>query len=199
MKSSFAFPLLAGIVIGIITTGVIVLARDDFFWYRNASTMNTSTTASSSTDALFIETMIPHHQSAIDMANLALTQAKTSEVKNLATSIITNQQKEIDEMTAWYKEWFGTDVETSTWSGSMMSPNGMYMHATDDLATLKSAKDFDKEFVTEMIPHHEMAIMMAQMLMRTTTRSEMKLLAQNIIDAQFAEVAEMKSWLTKWE
>ncbi len=200
MKSSFALPLLAGITIGVITTGVITLARDDFFWYRAASMMNTGT-IENSVDATFIENMIPHHEGAIEMANLALLSAKTDEVKNLSKDIISSQQTEIDDMKAWYKEWFGEDVPISSSSITVEGGHGM-MHMdsmSGDMAKLETSTEFDKEFVQQMIPHHEMAIMMAQMMLRTTSRNEMKTLAQNIIDAQTMEVEQMRSWLTTWE
>jgi uncharacterized protein (DUF305 family) len=199
----FALPLFVGITIGIITTGVITLARDDFYWYRNEYSANEVNT---SIDATFIENMIPHHQDAVDMAKLALEQAKTNEVKTLAQNIITNQQEEIIIMEAWYKTWFGAEVpdtETSGYgmmmSGRDMMGGGGMMNGQNDLSELTNAKDFDKAFVEQMIPHHEMAIMMAQMLLRTTSREEMRTLAQNIIDAQSKEAKDMLGWLEVWE
>ncbi len=56
-------------------------------------------------DAAFLEMMIPHHQGAIDMAKLALTNAKHDEVKNMARSIMNAQQREIDEMNVWMQNW----------------------------------------------------------------------------------------------
>ncbi len=203
MKSSFTLPLLAGIAIGVITTGVIALAHDDFFWYRNMSMMETETTKNS-VDATFIEGMIPHHEGAIEMANLALLNAKTDEVKNLSKDIISSQQTEIDEMNAWYKEWFGEDVPVSSTSPSSMTIEGghgmMHMDSmSGDMAELEASTEFDKDFVKQMIPHHEMAIIMAQTMLRTTSRNEMKTLAQSIIDAQTMEIEQMRSWLSTWE
>jgi uncharacterized protein (DUF305 family) len=203
MKSSFALPLLAGIAIGVITVGVIALAHDDFFWYRNMSMTGTET-VENSVDATFIEGMIPHHEGAIEMANLALLNAKTDEVKNLSKDIITSQQAEIDEMKTWYKEWFGEDVPVSSTSPSSMTMEGghdmMHMDSmSGDMTKLEASTEFDKDFVKQMIPHHEMAIMMAQTMLRTTSRNEMKVLAQNIIDSQTMEVEQMRSWLTTWE
>lgn len=56
-------------------------------------------------DQAFIEGMIPHHQGAIDMAKMALTSAKHDEIKRMAEAIISAQQKEIDEMNQWMKNW----------------------------------------------------------------------------------------------
>lgn len=203
MKSSFTLPLLVGIAIGLTTMGVIALAHNDFFWYRNMSMLGTET-IENSVDATFIENMIPHHEGAIEMANLALLNAKTDEVKNLSKDIISSQQKEIDDMKTWYKEWFGEDVPVSSASSSSITTeegHGM-MHMdsmSGDMAELEASTNFDKDFVEQMIPHHEMAIMMAQTMLRTTSRNEMKVLAQSIIDSQTMEVEQMRSWLTTWE
>lgn len=56
-------------------------------------------------DAAFLEMMIPHHQGAVDMANAVLKSAKHTELKTMANAIITSQQKEIDMMKQWQKDW----------------------------------------------------------------------------------------------
>lgn len=69
-------------------------------------------------DQAFVEDMIVHHQGAIDMANLALTNAKHPEIKTLAQAIITAQTKEIEQMKVWYKAWYGVEVPITSGSGS---------------------------------------------------------------------------------
>jgi hypothetical protein len=46
----------------------------------------------------------------------------------------------------------------------------------------------------EMIPHHQMAVMMSQHLLFNAVHPEMKQLAQAIIQAQTKEINEMQSW-----
>jgi uncharacterized protein (DUF305 family) len=155
-----------------------------------------------SIDKHFIEQMIPHHEGAIEMAQLALEKAKRSETKTLATAIIAAQQKEITDMKNWYTQWFGTDVPVTDqhmMNGQMMMHGNAHMDSmSGDMETLKNAKDFDVEFAKQMIPHHEMAVMMAQMLQASTNRSEMKTLAQNIITSQNQEIELMRSWIKAW-
>jgi uncharacterized protein (DUF305 family) len=69
-----------------------------------------------------------------------------------------------------------------------------------DAGVLKSvsATEFDREFIQQMIPHHEMAIMMAQMLQASSERPEMKELADNIITSQSREIEMMRGWLKSW-
>lgn len=155
-------------------------------------------------DQHFIVQMIPHHEGAIEMAKVALERSKRPEIISLANGIIEAQTREINDMTSWYQSWFNSAVP----EGGMPAPYGtegsrMGMHMdgmtgdTGDLSTVASA-DFDREFIDQMIPHHEMAVMMASMLQATTDRAEMKTLADNIITSQSREIAMMRSWRASW-
>ena len=70
-------------------------------------------------DKAFLTEMIMHHQGAIDMANLAKTNAKHDEVKTLADNILAAQSKEIDMMQTWQSQW-GYKSTPSIESHSMM-------------------------------------------------------------------------------
>lgn len=162
-------------------------------------------TANSDTiDAHFIEQMIPHHEDAITMAKLAQTKAQRVEVKELASNIVISQGKEINQMKDWYKDWFGSEVPIGVQVMSqhgMMGSSGMHMGMMGnqaDIVTLENATDFDREFVEEMIPHHQMAVMMASMLKNGTQRPEMIKLADDIITVQTDEIDQMREWLSNW-
>jgi len=151
-------------------------------------------------DRHFIEQMIPHHDGAVAMATLALTKATHPEVKTLADAIIKAQTKEIQDMRGWYSDWFDKNVPTSgsTMMGGMMSGGGMHMGGQEDMAALENTGDFDKAFIEQMIPHHQLAIMMAQMLKSGTERPEMLQLAENIIESQSNEIRQMQDWYQAW-
>jgi len=152
-------------------------------------------------DRHFIEQMIPHHEGAVAMAKLALEKSKRPEIKTLATDIIADQNKEIADMTGWYKNWFGNNVPKASggmMSGGMMSQNGMHMGGQEDMASLETATDFDKAFLEAMIPHHQLALMMVQMLEAGSNRTEMLQLAKNITVSQSREIQQMQDWYTQW-
>lgn len=149
-------------------------------------------------DQHFIAQMIPHHDGAIEMAQIALARSKRPEIISLANGIIEAQTRENSDMRLWYESWFGSAPPEGGVAGGhgMMHMDGM----TGDLDDLKavSAADFDREFIDQMIPHHEMAVMMASMLRGTTGRTEMLTLADNIITSQSREIDMMRSWRAAW-
>ncbi len=190
-----------GLILGILIAPVFLPAMP---WgrqmmYSGGSMMNQN--MSQNIDRHFIEEMIPHHEGAIAMAELALERSKRPEILSLANGIIDAQKRENEEMRNWFREWFGGEPSNSSSMGGMMGHGAMGMHMVGmegDLEELKSAEDFDLEFISQMIPHHEMAIMMARMLSASTERQEMKTLAQNIITSQSREIQMMNSWYEAW-
>lgn len=199
--------LLAGILLTILfTTNVVNSNNTGMMRMMGLSVKNQNMMVNSNLiDAHFIEQMIPHHEDAITMAKLAQTKAQREEVRQLASNIIDSQGKEINQMKEWYKNWFGKDVPSrnSVMNQHMMS-DGSVMHmgmmgSESDMTSLEQSEDFDRKFVEQMIPHHQMAVMMANMLKNSTNRPEMKKLADDIITAQTSEIEMMRSWLNEWE
>ena len=151
-------------------------------------------------DKPFIEMMIPHHQSANQMAQMALSRAKNPEVKKLAQSIIEEQTREIEQMQTWYKQWYGTEVPSNGMNRGMqngMAQSMMQMETMDRemMETLENAQNFDREFLRQMTRHHQMATMMAGMVVNSAQHRETRNLAQNIIKSQSAEIARMQQLL----
>lgn len=144
-------------------------------------------------DPHFIAQMIPHHEGAIEMAQLALEKSKRPEILSLAQGIIEAQEREITDMKAWYRAWFNSDVPSMH---GMMHMDGM----SGDMTELSAAspEEFDRLFIEQMIPHHEMAVMMAEMLRASSVRGEMKTLADQIITSQSHEIDVMRGWLESW-
>jgi uncharacterized protein (DUF305 family) len=157
-------------------------------------TMPNGGVMSQNIDQHFIVQMIPHHEGAIAMAKIALERSKRPEILSLANGIIEAQEKENRDMRSWYQSWFGSAPPAG--GMGMMHMDGM----EGDAGVLKSvsATEFDREFIQQMIPHHEMAIMMAQMLQASSERPEMKELADNIITSQSREIEMMRGWLKSW-
>jgi uncharacterized protein (DUF305 family) len=144
----------------------------------------------------FIDTMIAHHQGAVDMAQLVPTRAQHDELNNLARSIVADQQREIAEMKDLRARWFGEKPPAINMDlpGMREGMRGM------DLAKLDSLKEnaFDLEFIHQMIPHHEGAIVMANDALSKDTNAELKKLAEDIVQAQGSEINRMHLWEKEW-
>ena len=154
--------------------------------------------AQRSADAHFIVMMIPHHDGAIAMAELALTRARHPELKALAERIKTSQTKENAQMRQWYQQWFGGPVPA--WSGAghgMGMRMGMPGMGTS-LGALKQAQDFDRAFLEQMIAHHRMGVMMASHAQWGTVHPELRELEAAMVRVQSQEIAQMERWYQQW-
>jgi uncharacterized protein (DUF305 family) len=141
----------------------------------------------SSQDIMFAEMMIPHHQQAIEMSDLALQNSEDSEVRTLAQQIKDAQAPEIEEMKSW-------GDSSSAHMGHMM--DGML--SGEEMEALRSARgaEFDRLFLEGMIKHHEGAIDMAEMVV-DSKNLDVSALAKAIIEAQRTEISTMKELLRR--
>ena len=153
--------------------------------------------AAQSMDQHFIVMMIPHHDGAIAMADLALTRARRPEIKELARSIKASQSQENAQMRTWYRQWFGGDVPSWT-TGGAMGMGGMGMGMGTSLAALKNAADFDRAFIEQMIPHHRMGVMMASMAQSNSQHPQLRELQQAMVRVQSQEIEQMAQWYRSW-
>lgn len=150
-------------------------------------------------DVTFTQSMIPHHQQAVQMAQMAKQHASTAEVKNLADKIESAQGPEIKSMKGWLKDWGKSDSSGSMGGMDQGSGTGMPgMMSDTDMSALGNATGatFDKMFLTMMIGHHTGAIEMAKTEQAKGRNAEAKALAKEIEAAQTTEIAKMKQMLT---
>jgi uncharacterized protein (DUF305 family) len=139
-------------------------------------------------DALFIDSMIAHHQGAIEMANQALEEATRPEVKAMAEAVIKAQEAENAQMQQWRQSWY---PDLATTAGMEMDMGSMEISSD-------TSKPFEQRFIEAMIPHHEGAIAMAKEAQQNAEHQEIKTLSGAIITAQEGEIAQMQQWLKEW-
>lgn len=159
----------------------------------NQGAMGTGT-MSGEYDQMFIDMMVTHHQAAVEMARVAQRKAEHAEIKQLADAIVADQEREIGQMKAWRKAWYGSDQIPAGVMSQMAGMGGMNV----DLKQFENAQPFDKAFIDAMVPHHESAIAMAKEAQTKAKRQEIKDLAGQIIAAQEKEIAQMKAWRAQW-
>ena len=147
------------------------------------------TTSAVPFDRAFIDAMVPHHESAIEMARVALRAGLSqTDLIAVAQDIIDGQQIEIGDMRSWREDWFGsrvTDPQGAAGLGLSVEAMGMNHGASD----INGAEDVNRAFAAAMIPHHEGAIKMAEMALERAEHDEIRRLAENLINAQEEEIA----------
>ena len=147
-----------------------------------------STSNFTAEDQVFAAMMVPHHEQAIEMSDLALAKSNNPEILELAKEIKAAQQPEIDQMISWGGSMMGSH------DGHQMSG----MLSDQELSELEAAEgvEFDRLFLIGMIKHHEGAIEMAKMVINSKT-PEAANLGKEITSAQLQEIELMKKLLEK--
>lgn len=166
-----------------------------------SSMMGEAAANGSASDIAFAQLMIPHHRQAMQMADLALANASSAEVRQLAEQIKGAQDPEIMMMGEWLTEW-GAPMEMPSGGHSETDMGGMSMSgmmSDDDMANLGSARgaDFDQMWLQMMTAHHQGAITMAQQVLAATSDPDVAKLAQAVVDGQTAEIDTMQKLLAK--
>ena len=166
----------------------------------NHSDMKSSPNAASQPyDLQFIDTMTHHHQGALDMAKVAVEKTNNQELKAFAQKIIKDQEKEIEQMKDWREKWYSGKPAAMNMEMPGMS-EGMKMMMGDEMKKFEAAtgKEFDLMFLDMMTPHHQGAITMGREALTKAEHPEIKMLANQIIKAQDAEIKQMADWKAKW-
>lgn len=147
-------------------------------------------------DVMFAQMMIPHHQQAVEMADMILDKDGIDEgVLTLAEEIKAAQQPEIEQLEGWLEEW-GADSDTESMGGM---DHGDGMMTDGDMQSLEAATgaEASRRFLEQMTMHHEGAITMAQEEVDNGQNADAVALAQTIIDTQTAEIATMQELLAR--
>lgn len=208
------------LLVGTVALGVILAACGDDDAQETTATPTTAVNAPGDStgttmagdmgdhndaDVAFATGMIPHHRQAVAMAEIVLEKSDDPEVIDLAQRIKAAQDPEIETMTGWLESWgapvpdeptggmdHGTEGSTSD---TDMGGDGMM--SAEEMAALEAATppELEQLFMEGMIRHHEGAIAMAETELAEGTFPDAKALAENIIDAQQAEIDEMEALL----
>lgn len=164
-------------------------------------------------DVSFTQLMLEHHEGALEMSELATSRAQSADVKKIAATIEEAQRPEIVLMEGWLTAW-GEPRDPAKQSGmdhddtgdgdeaeGGMGHDGMDMGGKSQeevMVELRKATgtDFDRQFLTDMIAHHQGAVMMAEQEQKDGQNPQAIELAGLIIDSQQTEIAQMQKQLT---
>lgn len=146
-------------------------------------------------DVAFMQHMIVHHEQAVEMAVLVKDRTNTADLLSIAGRIESSQADEIAFMKAWLSE-RGEPVEDP-----MMKGHGEHMHhmmkgmaTPDQMKALAAAKgvEFDRQFLTLMIAHHEGAVDMVEKLLDEDGTAADPVLYQFVGDIDSEQTTEIK-------
>ncbi|HKP64207.1 MAG TPA: DUF305 domain-containing protein, partial [Polyangiales bacterium] len=140
-------------------------------------------------DAMFVTEMIAHHASALPVAHRSVATLRNAELRALATGMVSMQAAEIGELQTW------RDQLALSGAGEDRAPAAEHradMGMTGDRRIPLTPAN-DTEFIDFFLPHHEMAVQMAEMQMAHGESPEVRAMAQAMRDAQTAEIARMRA------
>ena len=164
---------------------VCLLIAGSAFAQHDHSTMTGAEHASMDHDRMFADTMSKHHEDGIKMADLASRKAKSAELRDMATKMITDQRHEISELQHLRGDGPMTSMEAMMDMPGMMPMSEMQR----DMARLEAASgaEFDRVFTEVMPKHHDGAIRMSEHYLTVGSNGGLKTLARQIIDKQTRE------------
>ncbi|MGY2082472.1 DUF305 domain-containing protein [Blastococcus sp. SYSU DS0539] len=154
-------------------------------------------------DIAFAQGMIPHHEGALMMAEVAVDRASDARVVDLAERIEAAQEPEIELMTGWLEEWGqplddgaghmgGADHGMDGMGGADHGMGGMGMEGMP-----AAGPEFDRRWLAAMIEHHEGAVEMARTEIEDGRNAEAVELARSISESQLQEIEEMRQLLSE--
>ena len=151
-------------------------------------------------DEAYIADMLAHHEGALNMSEQAMAVTAHEEIRTLASNIVQSQSAELMKMRTWQKEWGYKE----TMSGGHGSHGGAGMDMGGDMVEMQNklqgltGEEYDKEFLKQMIVHHEQAVEMSKYAADNAKHQEVKDLASAVISAQTTEINQMKQWQKQW-
>jgi len=185
--------VIAGLVALIMVMALAGCSKDASMGMDHAGHSSMASGDLSSDEIMFLQMMIPHHQQAIDMSELALTKSSDSELLALAKDIRDEQGAEIVKMKAWLDK-AGADLDP----GHSMGHDMGGMLSDSELAALEAAtrKSFDLLWLKGMTGHHVGAIDMATMI-EDADNDEIKSFGQAIVTSQSAQNKQMAAMIKR--
>ena len=143
-------------------------------------------------DVMFAQMMIPHHEQAIEMSEIALDPASgaSAAIQDLAIRIRDAQDPEIEMMKGFLATWGAPLNPEDGMDHSSMMEGMLTVEELDELAGLQGS-EFDVRWAQAMIAHHKGAVAMAEDVLSDGKNPETRKLAEEIIANQQAEIDEL--------
>ncbi|MBF6259764.1 DUF305 domain-containing protein [Nocardia farcinica] len=143
-------------------------------------------------DVTFLQMMYPHHEQAVQMAELVPSRSQDQQVIDLAAGIKAAQQPEMTQIQSLLASAGKPDP-----AGGAMNHDMPGMMSPEQMSSLEamSGPEFDKMWLQMMIDHHRGAVEMAQSEIASGTNSQAKQIAETIVATQQQEITQMETLL----
>lgn len=172
-----------------------------------SETEQSSTEGFNEADVDFASDMIQHHAQALEMVDLTLGRDLDPEVVALTEQIRAAQAPEIEKMADWLEDWGQPVPPTSRdHANAHADEHGGGMEADTDMPGMMSGEEMDEleaapadqfqdMWLEMMVDHHEGAVEMAEIEIAEGESKQAIGLAEDIVEAQEAEIATMQDLL----
>ena len=182
---------LLGVLIGAVALGSgLALAGGDDGSVGGQGPFMGMSDARASYDLRFFDEMTMHHRGAVMSARMMIRDSRRPELRGLARRITADQERQIEQMAAWRRQWYRTAGAPATGMHGGMGKMGGIDRMPGDAS--------DRMFLRMMIPHHALAVHMGKDAVGNASHPELKRLAQEIVEGQTREIAEMEGYLERW-
>jgi uncharacterized protein (DUF305 family) len=194
MKRHSASWLVSGLCLFLLGLTSIAAAHEEGAQEKSASLKHLEGLEGEGFERDFLKLMIHHHQSGIEMAELAQSKASHAEVRELGEKIVAAQRRETGEMTGWLRDWFKADPQPH------FRDEASEKKMQRQMEKLKAAEgeEFDRLFLEAMTMHHRDGIAMAKLAPGKAKHEELAEAAKKMADDQSREVEQMMAWERSW-
>ncbi|WP_137725326.1 DUF305 domain-containing protein [Prescottella subtropica] len=146
-------------------------------------------------DVAYVQMMIPHHQQAVEMAEMVPSRSSNPDLIALATQIEQAQGPEIGQMQGWLTAWGVADPSHAGMDHGGTDHGGMMTAGQMQALDTATGPEFDRMWLEMMIEHHDGAVDSSDDVLQTGESEQVRALAQQIVASQQTEITQMQSML----
>ncbi|WP_050613466.1 DUF305 domain-containing protein [Bacillus testis] len=145
----------------------------------------------------FLNEMIPHHEAAVSMSENILKYGKNEKVKRIADRILNDQVKGIAKMKQLRNRlMMNPTIDKKAEAAYLKKYEDIFRKMVRAMEEAPATENVDRDFLNEMIPHHEGAVAMAANILAYTKDPELKKIAEQIVESQGKQLEQMKKLRT---
>lgn len=148
-----------------------------------------------SISANFISQMIPHHRAAIEMSRNVLRYTNNAELRKIATNIISEQTKSIENMECIKCACASLSNSAADLEKYQNCMNNIMQKMFSEMGNARTTNHISCNFMWEMIPHHRGAVEMSENALKFPICNSLDPILKDIISSQKKGIAEMEKLL----